>query len=94
VQVQPDVSERRRAGHSIAHSTAWFVQGKGEGNLASNYALVGRRMAGSSRPRIIVSQRCGRMGDGPSDLRLDEREFLAKLAFSCAVLGQTISHYA
>jgi len=44
--------------------------------------------------RMIVSQCCGRMGDGPANLRLDQRELLAERVFSCTVLNETISHRA
>jgi hypothetical protein len=52
------------------------------------------RMPGASRPCVIVSQHRGRTGDGPPDLRIDQRECFAEPVSSCAVLDQTISHSA
>jgi hypothetical protein len=50
--------------------------------------------AGSSPPRMVVGQRCERMGDGPANVRLDKRELLAELVFSCTVLDESIDHRA
>jgi hypothetical protein len=42
--------------------------------------------------RVMASERCGRLGEGPLDLGLNKREHLAKSAFSCPMLGKTMAN--